>query len=286
MTGFKTALLLAALLIVHAQGLVRASDEWKSLPSDSHSGVVIPSLVLKMSSLEFKGLVSDLLFIQALMFEGGTYMRKEEPRMRPEEWKWLNKVLTASTDLDPYFLDPYLLANSHMTWEGGMIRETNILLEKGMRFRDRDWLLPFFAGFNSFFFLNDNARAAEFLVAASERPGPSKQLLSLASRLSYRGKRTENALLFLETVLNKTDDERQKKEYATRIRALKARLILEKSVSAYKKKFGRAPIALQRMVERGILKETPKDPYGGNFRIGPDGEIICTSDYLLMPQQR
>jgi hypothetical protein len=191
-----------------------------------------------------------------------------------------------STDLDPYFLDPYVFANANMTWEGGMISETNTLLEKGAQYRDWDWMLPFFAGFNSFFFLHDNTKAAEYLMTASRRPGPSEQLASFAARLAYKDKKTENAILFLEAIEKKTEDERLKKEYETRIHALQARLILERSVSTYKEKFNRTPVSLQRMIENGILKEIPRDPYGGKFSIGPDGEITCTSDYLLMPKQR
>ena len=123
-------------------------------------------------------------------------------------------------------------------------------------------------------------------MTASRRPGPSEQLLSLASRLSYKEKKTENAIVFLEALLKKTEDVRVKKDYETRVRALQARLLLERSVSAYKEKFGRAPISLQRMIEKGIMKEMPKDPYGGKFSISPEGEISSTSDFLLMPQQR
>lgn len=283
MQGRTTAFLLAILVTLHVFLLGKASIERKTLPSDAGGGFVLPSPVLKITSFEFKGIVSDLLFIKAMVFMGSTYERTAEPRIKSEEWQWLDKVLTASTDLDPYFFDPYFLANAHMTWEGGMIRETNILLEKGTRYRDWDWMLPFYAGFNSFFFLHDNTKAAEFLVTASQRPGPSEQLLSLASRLAYKEKKTENALLFLEAVAKKTEDERLKKGYGTRIRALQARLLLEKAVSAYKEKFNRPPGSLQRMIEKGILKEIPRDPYGGKFSIGTDGEITCTSDNLLMP---
>jgi len=286
MQGRTIAFLLATLVALHIFLLGKASVERKILPSDAGSGFVLPSPVLKITSFEFKGIVSDLLFIKAMVFMGSTYERKEEPRIKPEEWQWLDKVLTASTDLDPYFFDPYYLANAHMTWEGGMIRETNKLLEKGIRFRDWDWLLPFYAGFNSFFFLHDNAKAAEFLVTASQRPGPSEQLLSLASRLEYKEKKTENAILFLEAVTKKTEDKRLKKEYETRILALQARLFLERSVSIYKEKFGKAPLSLQSMIEKGTMKEIPRDPYGGKFSVSPDGEISCSSDYLLMPGQK
>jgi hypothetical protein len=279
-------LLLVTIFALQVHTLVRAGDERHFLLSEVSNGLVIPSSVLKITSLEFKGLVSDLLFIRALVFEGSTYQRKLKPRMRPEEWQWFDKVLTASTDLDPYFSDPYYLANAHMSWDGGMIRETNILLEKGTRYRDWDWMLPFFAGFNSFFFLHENAKAAEFLVIASQRPGPSEQLLSLASRLEFKQKNTENAILFLVAVAKKTEDNRLKKEYENRIRALQARLLLENAVSVYKEKFGRAPVSMQRMVEKKIIIKIPEDPYGGKFSIDPNGNIICTSDYLLMPKQR
>jgi hypothetical protein len=286
MQGRTTALLFATLVTLHYFLLGYASIERKTLPSDAGGGFVLPSTVLKITSFEFKGVVSDLLFIKSMVFMGSTYERKEDPRIKPDEWHWLDKALNASTDLDPYFLDPYFLANAHMTWEGGMIRETNILLEKGTRYRDWDWTLPFYAGFNRFFFLHDDTNAAELLVTASRRPGPSEQLLSLASRLAYKEKKTENAIVFLEALLKKNDDVRLKKDYETRVRALQARLLLEKSVSAYKEKFGRAPISLQRMIEKGIMKDMPKDPYGGKFAVSPEGEISSTSDSLLMPRQR
>lgn len=281
-----TPFLFAALVMVHVLLLGKADIERKTLLSDTGIGFVVPSPILKITSFEFKGIISDLLFIKAMIFMGSTYERKEQPRMKSDEWQWFDKILTASTDLDPYFADPYYLANAHMTWEAGMVRETNELLEKGLQYRYWDWMLPFYAGFNCFYFLQDNAKAAEFLVTASQRPGPSEQLLSLASRLAYKGKKTENAILFLEAVAKKTDEERLKKEYETRVIALQARLFLEKAVSTYQEKYGRVPVSFQQMIEKGIMIAVPPDPYGGNFSVSPEGEISCTSDYRLMPKQK
>jgi len=278
----SSALLLAAIFVLHIFLLQRAATESKMLPAAPESGIVLPTPVLTITSLEFKGFVSDLLFIKALILKGSTYERKEEPCMKPEEWQWFNSILIASTDLDPYFIDPYLLANAHMTWEAGMVRETNELLEKGTQYRDWDWSLPFFAGFNSFFFLHDNAKAAELLATAAQRPGPSEQLLSLAARLAYTEKKTENAVMFLEAILAKTEDKQLRKQYTTRINALQARLLLERGVSSYKKKFGRYPAVLQDIIKAGIMPEIPRDPYGGKFSMGPQGQVASTSDHLLM----
>ena len=50
-------------------------------------------------------------------------------------------------------VDPYFYANAFLPWDAHMTEETNRLLEKGSRYRDWDWMLPFFIGFNDFFFL-------------------------------------------------------------------------------------------------------------------------------------
>jgi hypothetical protein len=281
-----SAILLSAIIFLHVVLLQMAVTESKRLPAAPESGIIIPAPVLTITSLEFKGFVSDLLFIKALIFKGSTYERKEEPRIKPEEWQWLNKVLMASTDLDPYFFDPYYLANAHMTWEAGMVRETNALLDKGTRYRDWDWVLPFFAGFNNFFFLHENMKAAELLTTASRRPGPSEQLLSLAARLAYTDKKTENAITFLEAILNKTEDTELRKQYMTRIQALQARLLLERGVSSYKKKFGKYPIVLQDLIQSRIIPEIPLDPYGGKFSLDTQGQVTNTKDYQLMIGQR
>ena len=277
--------LLAAFIVLHLFLLQRATIESKMLPAVPEVGVVIPTPVLKITSLEFKGFVSDLLFLHALIFKGSTYERMEEPRMKPEEWQWFYRMISASADLDPYFSDPYYLANAHMTWEAGMVLETNELLEKGTQYRDWDWSLPFYAGFNSFYFLQDNAKAAELLATAAQRPGPGEQLLSLASRLAYTGKKTENAITFLSAILAKTEDRRLRKQYTTRINALQARLLLEQGVSSYQKKYGRYPGNLQDLVLAGIITELPRDPYGGGFSMGANGQVTSTSDYLLMIKQ-
>ena len=274
--------LLATFIIFHVFLLQKAATESKKLPAVTESEIVLPTPVLRITSLEFKEFISDLLFIKALIFQGSTYVRKEEPRIKHEEWQWFYKMLVASTDLDPYFSDPYILANAHMTWEAGMVRETNELLEKGTRYRDWDWSLPFYAGFNEFFFLHDNAKAAELLATAAQRPGPSEQLLSLAARLAYTEKKTENAIIFLEAILVKSEDKQLRKQYTKRISALQARLLLERGVSFYQSKFGRYPTVLQDLIKTGIIPEIPRDPYGGKFSMGTQGQVTSTSDYLLM----
>jgi hypothetical protein len=268
---------------VHVLSLGKAADAMKQLSQGEDYDFVLPSPIVKIAALEFQGLASDVLFLKSIVFMGSTFDRKEKPRIKDWEWKWLLNVLDTSTDLDPYFFDPYFIANAFLTWDAGKIEETNRLLEKGSRYRDWDWMLPFYIGFNNFFFLQDDDKAAEFLFEASRRPGGTPSLASLASRLAFKGNRTETAILFLEELVTKTDDTSQKKQYETRIKALRSILILEKAISLYKNKVGRVPSTFEELVEKNILRQLPQDPYGGTYYITQNGRVKSTRSSELEP---
>ena len=153
MKRFLAVSLLCILLALHLFTLGRAAHQRKTLPRNVDYSYVLPSPILKITALEFDGLASDFLFLQALVFEGSTFERKERPRVKEWEYRWMYNTLSASTDLDPYFFDPYYFGNANLTWEGNLIRETNTMLDKGSRYRDWDWMLPFYIGFNNFYFL-------------------------------------------------------------------------------------------------------------------------------------
>ncbi|RII25167.1 MAG: hypothetical protein CXR31_14880 [Geobacter sp.] len=272
-------ILLCALLPLHAVSLRYAAQARKALPQGrEEAAYAIPGPILKITSLEFDGLASDLMFLRALVFYGSTYERKEKPRVKDWEWQRLYRELTAATDLDPYFRDPYYFAEGTLPWDGHLVNETNLLLEKGSKFRDWDWLMPFYVGFNHFYFLQDNAQASTYLMEASKRPGSSVTIASLATRLAVKGDRTETAIVFLEQLLTQEKDEEIKKEYKVRLKALKGIWVLEKAVASYNASFGKPPASLNALVERRLLRQIPVDPYGGTFYLDEDGAVKTTSD--------
>ncbi len=116
----------------------------------------LPSPFLKISCLEYSGVVSDFMLLRALVFIGKNIEKDAHLKLKKWEWEGFAALLQAVTDLDPYFFDPYYFGNAFLTWYAGMASEANSLLEKGMRFRNWDWVPPFFIGFNYFFFLHDN----------------------------------------------------------------------------------------------------------------------------------
>lgn len=278
MRRLATWVLLLLLVVAHLLALGKADAARKALPREAGGRYLLPSPILKIAALEFDGLAADFLFLEAISFYGSTFEREGERRIEKWEWLWLNNLLETATDLDPYFYDPYYFGNAVLTQEQGMVRDVNALLEKGSRYRDWDWTLPFYVGFNNFYFLQNNVQAAEWLMEGARRPEASPLLSTLAARLAYQGKRTENAILFLQEILKGTEDEETREIYQTRLEALKRIYFLEQAVSYFRNEFGRLPSTLTVLVERGVIGQIPEDPYGGTFYLAEDGSIATTSD--------
>jgi len=271
---------------VHIIALGKITEESKKLPKDEDSAYVMPGSILRITALDFDGLASDFLFLKALVYLGSTYERKEEFRVEAWEWKWIYHVLDTSTSLDPYFLDPYYFGNANLTWGGGLIKEANALMGKGSRYRSWDYLLPFYMGFNEFYFLGDNEKASESLMEASRRPDASPLYASLAVKLAYKERRTENAIAFQEYILEHTKEPELRKEYEARLNALRGLGYLEKAVVKYKGRFGRYPRKIDDLITKHIIDKVPAEPYGGSYYITSLGQVKTTSESKLMPYQR
>jgi tetratricopeptide (TPR) repeat protein len=306
MRWFLTIMLLISLSVFHVIFLGKVTEERITLPKDE-SSYVLPSQVVKITALGFDGLVSDFMFLNAVNFIGSISEKKESARViefewkwwlfsgpTPEEeaareteseWKWLSKVLDTATDLDPYFADPYYFASGYLAWNASTLQEANALLEKGSRYRTWDPLIPFYLGFNYFYFLHNNEKASEWIMKAARRPGASTAYASLAAKLAYKERKTENAIAFLEEVIRMTEDDGLRNTFETRVEALKAVLVLEQARSLYKKKFGTTPKRLDALIEKRVIAELPRDPYGGTFYLDDAGNVRSTTESNLLPYQ-
>jgi hypothetical protein len=270
-------LLFLVLLLVAAQAwmLDRAVVARQALPGTEGEPGFLPSPMLKVLAVEFDSVAADFLFLRAIVFRGGK-QEKQQP-MSQQEWKWMYATLDAATDLDPYFFDPYFFANAFLPWDGGLVEETNALLGKGSRFRTWDWTLPFYRGFNTFYFLKQNEKASEYLMEAARRTDDNSFMATLAARLAYKSNQTENAILFLTQMLQ-TSTGSNRKTYETRLEAMKGIYAREQAVKAYREKFGKPPLSLEEPFFLELLPKFTSDPYGGLYYLDPDGSIKTTSN--------
>lgn len=283
-TGRGTIFLLIFLVSSYALIFPSFEKARKNVLMGEVKGFNLPPLVIKFMAFEFKSIAADLHYVRASQFYGGRVNRLADATR--DDWAWLYTNLWIATELDPYFQDPYYLGNAFLTWDAGLYVQANKLLKKGMDARTWDWTLPFYIGFNKFYFLNEPKEAADYLLKAYERPGAIPYLPNLAARLYQREGRTQAALAFLVNFWENERDEKLKKSYEIRIDALRKILSLEKAVVMYKEKNGKQPEKLEELVKTGLIKEVPKDPYGGTFYIRGDGVIETTSKLAFVAPQK
>ena len=115
-----------------------------------------PSSVLKATSLNYRALAADLVWIRALIYFGETWgARRHHP-------KFLRDYATTVADLDPRFYPVYewfaaTYSNSKYPLTGKDLETINAFLERGMRQYPKDWQLPYSAALN---YIGHSAKAS------------------------------------------------------------------------------------------------------------------------------
>jgi len=242
--------------------------------------VVLPVEVVRLFAGEFSSVVSDYLLLESMVAyaQAQEALGKNRQSLKADT-VWLESMLDAATELDPQFYDPYYFAAMTLPWDLGSYEWSIRLLEKGAEALKDDWSLLYYAGFQSFYFLQDYPKASKLLFAASERPGAPKAFLtSLGSRLSYQGNQTAIAISFLEQIIDEIDEAPVREEFERRLVTLKLIDALEKAVSAYAGRLGRYPASLDDLVSEGVVRGLPDDPYGGVFYLDKDHSVKTTSN--------
>ena len=240
-------------------------------------GYVLPPAFSRMLALDYKSLYADFMLAKIINFYGGRALANSP--LVDADWTYIVNALTVVIDLDPYAQDPYLLAESLLPWEGGRVEEANRLLEVGMRHRTTDWQIPFFIGFNHYYFLKDNVKAADILMQASKIPESPEFLAPFAARLAHQAGKSGTAVVFLKGILAQTADPRVRANLEKRLLALEGAATIEDLVEKFGIVYGRLPETVAELISLGFAKQLPDDPYGGEWKITESGSVESTSKF-------
>lgn len=246
-------------------------------PFQEKVGYVPQGEVMKLLCADQKQSVAAFLVTKVFSYYGGAVARGPGPR---PDHAAMRSVLEPALKLDPYNMDGYYFAQGILTWETRQIAEANALLDYGMQYRTWDWYLPFFAGFNSAYFLKDYAAASRYYQRAAQLSG-SELFANLAGRYMHASGRTDLALIYLETMEKGARNEAVKTALGTRLQALKEVRRIEMARDQYQEKKGALPASVEELIRQGFLKESPVDPYGGTFYFEPSGQVSTTSKFAF-----
>lgn len=231
------------------------------------------SQFLKPAILGYDSMAADLYWLRAVQYIGDRFwFEKKYPQLYP--------ILDLVTDLDPKFEYAYEVGGIILSVYAKRIDESIAILKKGDEEELGYWELPFYLGFNYFYYLGDYTTAADYIVRASEMPRSPAYLPKLAARLHAQAGNPETALEFLYRVYEATEDENVKKELEERMKDVMVERdiqYLEGAIDVYKERFGEYPETLDLIVSRGIIKSIPEEPFGGYYYIDSETRVIKSS---------
>lgn len=280
-------LLLPAILLAYLIVLIPYTGFLKGRPLAVKLGYIPSASVLKTVSGEYKTLMAASAVTRVLFYYGTVVDPKLNiPARTSPEYQNMFKTLETALFLDPYNLDAYYFSQAAFTWELGHAADVNRMLEYGMKYRTWDYMLPFYAGFNAAYFLGDFEKAGQYMKRAAEISG-DQLFVNLAARYFYEAGNNELGIVFLNSMVKGTRDKSLRSIYVKRRDALLSVKFLQEAVNRYRLAHGRLPDLLGRLVETGLLKELPVDPYGGRFYLDEQGKVRSTSKFVVgVPVQR
>jgi tetratricopeptide (TPR) repeat protein len=229
---------------------------------------------LRLASLGYREVTADLLWIQAIQVMG-------KQRLSEEDGHWLYGALDRITTLDPKFVRVYEAGGHALCILVVLPEESNRLLKKGMQHNPQEWKLPFILGINYYFEQGDDEKAAEAMAQASSLPGAPEGLVRLAAKLFVSAKSPQQAVELLAKVYEATSDESARKMLEIRLKESiveRDLQILEKAISWYQANHSRRPERLENLVGPGLLRELPKEPFGGRYLYEPTTGTVRSSE--------
>lgn len=275
----KTVIPLFISLLLYISIITPFTHYMKNKPIEEKLGYVPTVSVLKSVAVDQKEMLGASLVLKVMMHFGGQMdVASSKKIATAPDFRSMSRILHGAVKLDPYNIDAYYFANAFLTWDVKQYKIANELLDYGMKYRTWDWYLPFFAGFNSAYFMHDYPKAAEYYKKAGDLSGQDLHK-SLAGRYMQESGQTELAIGYLTAIAKSERNQSMKKSYEIRIASFKEVRKIELARDRFLAEKKRLPTSLDELITNRYISQMPKDPYGGEFYISPEGKVSSTSRF-------
>jgi hypothetical protein len=277
MTRNLAILLIAAYLLI----IYPFTSYLGNRPVVNKVGYLPEGEMLRFAVGDHRYLVSEWAVFKVMLYFGGTFDKNPKQLRLPVEYGNMARFLSTAVFLDPYNMDAYYLAQASFVWDvKDSARDINKLMAYGMRYRKWDYYLPFFAGFNAAYFLQDYKTAADYMKIAAELSG-DPLFANLSARFFHQAGQTELGILFIKSMEKSAKDKKIKHSFTLRREALQAAKEISDAVFVFRSQYNRLPKSIEELVSYGLLKSVPKDPYGGQFYVTDKGKVESTSKFAF-----
>lgn len=268
--------------MVFAAVFVISAERLKTVPRQSVTlelQVALPLFVQVFMTAGDRYLAANLAAIRALVVT--------TDKMRPEDYRILAKVQQDASWLNPAHEDNYYTAAAILPWNGELDAAQTILA-RASQARYFDYQPAFYYAFHLLHFKADAAGASAWMRAAAEKlPNDDERLImqNLAARWMDRAQDLDLAIRIVEAMAEQArrkDFRAYLEQRVTRLRALKA---LRAAAERYRERFDRPLVKLDDLVDAGLLKAIPPDPFGFGFELNKQGQLVLRTSPPQPPKK-
>lgn len=204
-------------------------------------------------------MIADMLFIKVAVFYGGGHKIEDSVDEMANHFVTMNK-------LNPKMIDFYYRAEVALADKGDeYARISNQILAVGRKALPDQVSIPYFEGFNYYYYLDEPVKAAELLRLASEYDEKYQWLGHLASTLLAKGGSIRAGLTWLKGMYASMEEGKEKERYAADIQDFEKALVVQ--------------IALERLAQTsgGLYPEKLSDLVPQVLRVLP---VVSDKFYL------
>jgi hypothetical protein len=163
--------------------------------------------VAKIAAIGFDAVASDYYWIQALYKVGNSRQNQSEYS------SYITKIIELVTVLNPWVDHPYRFAAIWLTDSEESVRNANEILQRGIGYHPDDWRNHFYLGFNQFYYLSENEKAADTLETCISKEGAPPYIARLVARLRSENADIESAAIFLQQMVMSAEREGERAVY-------------------------------------------------------------------------
>ena len=145
-------------------------------------------------------LLADVIYIWSIQYYANYDIR--------DRYRYLEHIYgRVISELDPHYLDPYLIGALIMNLEAKDPEMALRLLDKGIANNPDHWILPFEAGFLCYNDLEDYIRASRYFEVALRRPGVHPLVRRFYAEMHNRAGDKRTSLREWMEILETSEDE-------------------------------------------------------------------------------
>lgn len=241
-------------------------DSRRNYVAEHGTFVTLPSgKTLRIISFGFRNLVADILFIWSIQFYS-TYNLTNR-------FDYLEHIYNVITDLNPTYLEPYIVGSWIMALERNDVPMAIRLLQKGARNMPDEWIFDYECGFYAYKELKNVDLAEMYFNRAASKPKAPSHIARKRAHMIYMQDNLEYAYNLWLDIYNKAGDDGFARSAAYnhlyQIKYEMDKKNLGQKISEFLTRFGRRPVNLHELVRARLIAEVPKDFTGSDYNYDP-----------------